>query len=116
MLDGQDLNPQDTPTDVPVDAPADAEDSSTDASGESVLPAVAPADNQTAVGPLAEGVEWPQTHVAQPGESLASIVEAYYGDRADVMLPIVHNLNSNVIGSDPGSLNVGAVLELPQPE
>lgn len=78
--------------------------------------ATAPAQDQTGAPGASDSEPLPNaaaptSYVIQPGDSLESIAESQLGDpgRAAELLA----LNSNVLGSDPGTVRVGVTIELP---
>jgi nucleoid-associated protein YgaU len=54
----------------------------------------------------------PDIYVIQPGDSLDTISERWYGDASRVADILA--LNSNLLGSDPGKVIVGAQIALPE--
>ncbi len=51
------------------------------------------------------------THTVQPGDTLIGIAQKYYGDPGFYLR--IHAANEDVIGPDPGAIQVGQVLKLP---
>ncbi len=46
-----------------------------------------------------------------PGDTLRLIAERYYGDRA--LSPIIYDANTEVVGEDPNTIEIGMQLEIP---
>jgi ABC-type amino acid transport substrate-binding protein len=54
------------------------------------------------------------THVVQPGDTLSRIARKYYGTAWATSWQRIYEANREVIGADPGRLEVGMTLEIPK--
>ena len=64
--------------------------------------------------PSADGTETIDTYVVQPGDTLSSIAREYYGDAWATSWQRIYEANRDVIGDDPGRLQIGMTLDIPQ--
>jgi ABC-type amino acid transport substrate-binding protein len=54
------------------------------------------------------------SYVVQPGDTLSKIARKYYGDAWATSWQRIYEANRDVIGDDPGQLDVGMTLDIPQ--
>ena len=66
------------------------------------------------VEPSAAAVETADTYVVRPGDTLSSIARKYYGDAWATSWQRIYEANRDLIGDDPGRINVGMRLEIPE--
>jgi ABC-type amino acid transport substrate-binding protein/phage tail protein X len=66
------------------------------------------------VEPSAAAVETADTYVVRPGDTLSSIARKYYGDAWATSWQRIYEANADLIGDDPGRINVGMRLEIPE--
>jgi ABC-type amino acid transport substrate-binding protein len=67
------------------------------------------------VEPPSAGAAAPiDTYVVQPGDTLSKIAREYYGDAWATSWRRIYEANRDVIGDDPGQLDVGMTLDIPQ--
>lgn len=55
-----------------------------------------------------------ETYVVQPGDTLSRIARQFYGDARGTSWQRIYEANRDVIGDDPGRLQVGMTLEIPR--
>jgi len=54
-----------------------------------------------------------QTYTVQPGDTLSSIAQKFYGDGSENSWRKIYDANRAVIGNDPNQIQVGIVLVIP---
>lgn len=59
----------------------------------------------------AQSIECGETYIVSPGDSLSLIAERAYG-RGDIFT-LIYTANADVIGPNPGRINVGQTLQIP---